>query len=266
MSSAVRRALWMAVGVAIVGWGSAGCRTVDPAGVEDARIEVTRAKEDPRIEQDRSVHLQEAVRHLALAEERLANKDHQTAIDHQAYLAATHAKVAQVEAQARTAEKAAAEGLQQARRDTAGTQRVVEAAVRRAEALDAQRTVRGLVLTLGGVLFGFDSAELKPDAELAIARVAGFLIALTDREVLVEGYTDNTGEFDYNVDLSARRAEAVRDALVRQGVESGRVVARGYGPAFPLEANDSEEGRRKNRRVEIVILDDGEKAADVTRM
>ena len=113
------------------------------------------------------------------------------------------------------------------------TRGAVEAAIRNAAALDAEQTERGLVLTLGGVLFEFDSAELKAEAEVSVARVAGFLIALEDRQAIIEGYTDDVGERDYNIGLSTQRAESVRAALVNSGVDAGRIAADGYGPDHP---------------------------------
>ena len=137
--------------------------------------------------------------------------------------------------------------------------------MRRASALDAEQTERGLVLTLGGVLFGFDSAELKPEAELSLARIAGFLIAAEDREVLVEGFTDNVGTEEYNLELSKQRAEAVTATLVENRVAPSRILAAGFGPAYSVASNDEDEGRALNRRVEIIILDPGLSAAQARR-
>jgi len=193
------RQLWL--GVALLLACVAGCAKLDPASVERARASVQSAKQDPNIDQGRSVHFAEAERHLALAETELDKNKRQVDVDHEAYLADTHAKIAMTEAAARRDGETASGLLEQARLDTADTGRVVEAAIRRAEALEARQTDRGLVLTLGGVLFEFDSAELKPEAQISVARVAGFLIALDDRQVLVEGHTDNVGADEYNLEL-----------------------------------------------------------------
>ncbi len=121
------------------------------------------------------------------------------------------------------------------------------------------------MLTLGGVQFAFDSAELKPEAQLSVARVAGFLIAADNREILVEGYTDDVGEKDYNLNLSKHRAESVRDALAANRISTSRILADGFGAAFPVASNETEEGRQTNRRVEIVILEAGQAAAEFRR-
>jgi outer membrane protein OmpA-like peptidoglycan-associated protein len=243
----------------------AGCAKLDPASIERARSVVARADADTYIDKDRSIHYQEAQRHLAVAEKELEKNDFQERLDHEAYLAENHAEIAMTEAAGRRDAEAASLLLEQARRDTEGTGRVVEAAVRRAQALEAQQTERGLVLTLGGVLFAFDSAELKPEAQVAVARVAGYLIALDDREVLVEGFTDNVGTDEYNLDLSKQRAEAVRSALIANRISPWRIEADGFGSEFPVASNDEEEGRERNRRVELIILDPGKKAAEARR-
>ena len=242
-----------------------GCKSLDPTSFELADAAVAAAKNDQRVAQHDSLHMEDAERHLALAEKELDDNGEQQILDHEAYMAATHAEVARVLGEASEDEAVASAYLRKARRDTAGTERVIESAVLRARALDAEQTERGLELTLGGVLFEFDSAELKPEANLAMAKVAGFLIALEDRVVLVEGYTDSMGAEDYNIDLSKRRAETVRALLIENQVGENRIIADGFGPAYPVASNDTAVGREKNRRVQIVILEPGLPAVGARR-
>jgi outer membrane protein OmpA-like peptidoglycan-associated protein len=123
--------------------------------------------------------------------------------------------------------------------------------------LEARPTERGLVLTLGSdVLFDFDRYELKPGAKRTVERVADFLNEYPERKVLVEGFTDSLGSREYNMGLSERRANAVRMALLERGVDPDRIKIRGYGPDHPVASNDTEAGRQRNRRVEIVVSDD----------
>jgi outer membrane protein OmpA-like peptidoglycan-associated protein len=119
--------------------------------------------------------------------------------------------------------------------------------------LQAQQTERGLVVTLGDVLFETDRAELKPGAERALD---GLVRALRDdpaASVSIEGHTDSVGGRDYNIDLSLRRAETVKDYLASRGIDPGRVSARGLGADYPVASNATEAGRQQNRRVEVVV-------------
>jgi outer membrane protein OmpA-like peptidoglycan-associated protein len=131
--------------------------------------------------------------------------------------------------------------------------------------LEAQKTERGLVLTLGDVLFDVDEASLKAGATQSLSRLVTFLKEYPDRQVLVEGHTDSTGTAQYNLGLSQRRADSVVQFLTLNGIAQERTIARGYGKAYPVAGNDTPAGRQRNRRVEIVILDPGEKAAEQVR-
>ena len=110
-------------------------------------------------------------------------------------------------------------------------------------------------IALYGILFDFDKAEIKPDSEPTLKEIAKLLTDDPELAVIVVGHTDNTGSFDYNLDLSSRRANAVRDALVSvYGIDGARLTAAGAGMMAPVASNDSEEGRAKNRRVVLVKL------------
>lgn len=119
--------------------------------------------------------------------------------------------------------------------------------------LEAKQTDRGLVLTLGDVLFDTGRAELKPGAFRTVDRLATFMRDHPERSLEVEGYTDSVGGDALNLALSQRRANAVRAALVSRGVEGTRITTNGMGKASPVASNDTAEGRQRNRRVEIVI-------------
>ena len=133
--------------------------------------------------------------------------------------------------------------------------------------LEAERTERGWILTLGSdLLFDVGQAKLKPGGRQAIASVARFMRERGERKVVVEGFTDNTGSATLNQRLSEQRAQAVRDALVKQGIDADRIEARGQGAANPVASNDNPSGRSLNRRVEIVIGEDvGRAATDAGR-
>jgi OmpA-OmpF porin, OOP family len=127
--------------------------------------------------------------------------------------------------------------------------------------LEAEQTERGLVLTLGDILFDVGRAELNPGGFQQVRRIADFLREFPERNVLIEGHTDSTGADDYNEQLSLRRAYAVEDFLISEGIDAIRVIARGYGKRYPVATNDTTAGRQQNRRVELVILKEGESDA-----
>lgn len=121
--------------------------------------------------------------------------------------------------------------------------------------LQAKETERGMVLTLGDVLFDTAQATLRPGATLTINRLADFLNKNADFKVMVEGHTDSVGSDEYNAQLSQRRADTVANALASRGIASTRLRSLGLGERFPSAANDSPGARQQNRRVEIVFSD-----------
>jgi outer membrane protein OmpA-like peptidoglycan-associated protein len=125
------------------------------------------------------------------------------------------------------------------------------------DALKAQPTDRGLVLTLGDVLFNTGSSTLSPGAGRNLDRLVQFLTDHPDRLVQIDGFTDSVGSDAYNLDLSQRRADAVRSVLTSRGISSARVGTQGYGKSYPVADNSDAGGRQLNRRVEVVIGNDG---------
>lgn len=155
---------------------------------------------------------------------------------------------------------------QLAQADAANAQRQTQEAQARAAQLEAQladlaakKTARGMVITLGDVLFGTDLSRLTADGMRSAQKLADVLQQNPQRRVMVEGFADSTGAADYNQGLSERRATAVRSALLDMGVARDRIEVRGYGESFPVAANDSAGNRQLNRRVEIVLSDDSGK-------
>jgi outer membrane protein OmpA-like peptidoglycan-associated protein len=121
--------------------------------------------------------------------------------------------------------------------------------------LEAKQTERGLVLTIGDVLFETDRADLKPGAARQLDKLVAALRDHPDLVVAIEGHTDSTGSHGYNMALSERRADAVRSHLARNGVDPRRLRAVGLGPDYPVASNNNPAGRQQNRRVEIVLQD-----------
>ena len=178
----------------------------------------------------------------------------------QAAYAAAEAEAASLELRLRESEEARqqaesrAKELEQAR----DLNDKLSADLRRLEAqvaaLKAHETEHGWILTLGSdVLFDVGDAKLKPAGRRDIAKVARFMREQPERKIVIEGFTDDRGSPRVNRRLSEQRAQAVADALVREGVEEQRIVARGLGPSYPVAANKDARGRSLNRRVEILI-------------
>ncbi len=109
----------------------------------------------------------------------------------------------------------------------------------------------------GDLLFESESAELSSEAEESLKQLAEVLRSLPESPVFIKGFTDATGAESYNLDLSRRRAAAVRSALIAGGVPSARIDSEGYGPALPLASNATAAGRRANRRAEIEVRASG---------
>ncbi len=124
---------------------------------------------------------------------------------------------------------------------------------------------RGATITLEDINFAFDKAELLPEAGKTIDPIVDFLKKNPKRTILIEGFTDNIGSEQYNLKLSQQRATAVRDAIAAKGIAAERISATGYGKQFPLGSNETPAGRHKNRRVEIIILNEGVSAEQAMR-
>ncbi|RJP94379.1 MAG: OmpA family protein [Desulfobacteraceae bacterium] len=154
---------------------------------------------------------------------------------------------------------------QVAREEAEAKAREAQEAIARAErieseltAMNALKTDRGMVLTLGDVLFATGKAELASGTRQTLDNLAAFLDKYPECNVQVEGHTDSTGSAELNLDLSERRAQSVKIALLERGISFDRINAVGYGKDRPIAPNDTAAGRQQNRRVEIVILNKGE--------
>jgi outer membrane protein OmpA-like peptidoglycan-associated protein len=122
--------------------------------------------------------------------------------------------------------------------------------------LQTRDTARGLIVNLSDVLFDFDRATLKPGAKEKLAKVSGILLAYPSLHMNVEGHTDSVGTDEYNLKLSERRADSVRDYLTSNGISTANVQAVGLGKDGPVASNDTATGRQQNRRVEMVVSGD----------
>ncbi|MFZ6690830.1 OmpA family protein [Undibacterium sp. SXout20W] len=133
-------------------------------------------------------------------------------------------------------------------------QRVLTLSFELAE-LKAKNTDRGIVITIGDLLFGSNDSRLKPEGIRELQKLANVLQTHQQQTILVEGHTDNTGTVAYNLTLSEHRSNAVSSALQLMGVARNRIFIHGYGEEFPVVENTTPENRQLNRRVEIVMSD-----------
>jgi outer membrane protein OmpA-like peptidoglycan-associated protein len=242
--------------------------------LENARGAVRSAEADPNVATYAALDMHTARKELDAAEAAAAAHD-EKGIDQPAYLAAQTAHLAQLKASAKANDARVAAGkaerdqiqlnartkevgsaLQKAANaDAARDQANQQTAAIQAEldALKAKPTDRGLVLTLGDVLFDTGKADLNPGASRNLDQLVAFLTDHPERRVEIDGYTDNVGTDSYNLNLSERRADTVKSVLVDRGIDSTRIVVRGYGKDFGVASNVDSGGRQLNRRVEIVI-------------
>jgi len=145
--------------------------------------------------------------------------------------------------------------LERAREEARTRQQQIYEAMRSLEGKYARITqsARGTIVSLADILFDFDKATLKRNVEFSLVKIATILNQFPEMKISVEGHTDNIGKPDYNLELSRRRADAVHSFLISQEVAADRMTVAGYGMTRPVADNGTEEGRAKNRRVDLVI-------------
>jgi len=216
----------------------------------EASIASATAERDRLRLQARTREAERAQREAALAQAEAARAQAQ-ADANRANAASAQQRAEDAAAQARAAREQAESARQQAADAQARAQSLQSALAD----LQARPTDRGMVVTMGDLLFDTGSAHLNPGGVRVVDRLVEFMNAYPQRRVSIEGFTDSTGNPVSNQVLSERRASAVRLALVDRGIDPARLVARGYGEDYPVASNTNPAGRQLNRRVEIVISD-----------
>ena len=253
-----------------------------PVALEQARAAYAQAQQTPQVVAQAPVALQEAGQALQRAERVWTEEHDSEEVSHLAYLAQQRVEIAKTQTEKKLAEasmqqanqerervvvEARTREAQSARQEAAQAQQQAQAATAQAQAataqaqqlqqelanLQAKQTDRGLVLTLGDVLFETGKADLRAGALRNLYPLVTFLHKYPERQVMIEGHTDNVGSDAYNLELSQRRADAVRAFLLQNGVAASQITTRGYGKTVPVAPNDTEAGRQQNRRVEIII-------------
>ena len=262
----------IAAAVAAVLLAACAAAPVAPQGAAEARAKLIQLQSDPKLATLAPVAIEEADAAVRIAEQPEADA---SVGSHRVYIADRKVEIARAQAETRLLEdQRAALGTQreearlESRTLEADTARVATAEAkaetadaeaqnaelqRQVDALQAKVTERGLVLTLGDVLFASGRAELNPGTANNLNQLVTFLGKYPSRTVMIEGHTDSVGNDDYNQGLSQRRADSVRSYLVRAGIDAGRITAMGAGESTPVAGNESATGRQQNRRVEVII-------------
>jgi len=271
----------------------AGCASVqENALLDEARNDYSAAQNNPQVNSLAPTELKQAGDALSKANDALKMKEDAAVVTHLAFLAKQRVAIAQETARQKVAETAVTNAATErskirldartaeankAQQSAVASQRQAEASQQEAatsqqqardaemrtglletqlKELNAKKTERGLVITLGDVLFDTNKAQLKSGGTRSLQKLADFLKQYPQRKAQVEGYTDSTGSADYNLELSDRRANAVRSSLVGMGIGNDRITTHGYGQESPVASNDTADGRQLNRRVEIVLSDE----------
>jgi OOP family OmpA-OmpF porin len=258
----------------------AGCAASRPPSLDRAQASLSQAKQNPLVIQSAPASLTEAQATMVKAEQAWHEDRDVDEANHLSYIVEQKANIALAAAQQKAAEKEAQQLLskrdeirlkarehevarvreraQSLENEVTQAREQNQSLEQELAALKAKETERGLVMTLqNDILFELNKAELKPGAMRNLYPLITFLKDHPQRNLLIEGYTDSTGSDSYNLNLSQRRAAAVRDFLSMNGISPDRIKAQGYGEEYPVATNSNEAGRAQNRRVELIISEEG---------
>jgi outer membrane protein OmpA-like peptidoglycan-associated protein len=251
---------------------------------EDARLIALKRQDDARLQQERDAAAAREAQAKAdaneAAQQRVAAEQQRAAAEQQQQLEAERRATAEAQADRARAEadaaaaradaeaakaaqqqQAAQAQIDQARQD-ADQARLEQQRLRQQlveqfnRILETRESPRGLVVNMSDVLFDVGRWTLKPGAREKLAKISAIIGQHPGLKIQVEGHTDSTGSDETNQILSERRANAVRDFLVQQGLDSSMITAMGMGPAAPVASNDDAVGRQLNRRVEMIVSGD----------
>lgn len=278
----------LAAGALLSACGSVPLQT--NSALEEARRDYAVTQNDPTVARLAPVELKQASEALDRASIAWAKKESLQTVDNLAYVAKQKTANAREVAKQKSAQESIADASKQqdqmrlqqrtmeadkakmeageAKIQAESEQRQKMAAEEHARQLQAQlndlsakQTERGLMITMGDVLFAVDRADLTPDGMMTVQKLGLILQQNPQRVVLVEGHTDSTGTAVHNQYLSERRAKSVQIALMGMGIAHDRIVTQGYGMQYPVASNDTAANRQLNRRVEIILSDDNGKIA-----
>jgi outer membrane protein OmpA-like peptidoglycan-associated protein len=230
--------------------------------VRQAREHAQAAHEQAAVAQQQAQAAQEALANTQQQAHEQAQAAHEQAAAAQQQAQAAQEALASTQQQAHEQAQAAREQAAAAQQQAQAAQEALANTQQQLAALQARKTDRGMVVTLGDVLFDTGQATLKPGADLGLDRIYSFMTANPQTKLVIEGHTDSQGSDEYNDALSERRAKAVANALVARGIAAERLHPIGRGKHYPVATNETSAGRQHNRRVEIVFSDAAGRFAD----
>lgn len=247
-----------------------GCSSPPNRSLTEAHENYVSARSSAEVTNQAPLELKDANDSLQKAQSAYNEDENESTVNHLAYIANQKVAIARETAKRKTAEIAVTNA--QAKRDqvrldartaeadaaerqVAGDKSVIDQQAQLIKDLNAKQTERGLMITLGDVLFRTDKAQLESGGVRNVDKLGEYLIQYPVYRVLVEGYTDSTGGHEHNQKLSERRANSVRRALIDMGVSGDRIEAQGYAEDYPVASNATAANRQLNRRVEIVLSD-----------
>lgn len=240
-----------------------GCASTPQENSQTAvlQTEIDTLRVPPGEEQLAPVAVRKAQEHLDRLKELAESGAPKEVYDHHLYLTQKQIEIAHETITQKQAEKVISTAevrrkdilLEAAQQNAASMSEKAQSLQQQVSDLTTSDSARGLVLTLGSVLFETNKSSLQEGSRRTVAKVADFLKQYPERHILIEGFTDSQGAEEYNQKLSEERANSVKAVLVQNGVQSSRVKIQGYGEDFPVATNSTPAGRQQNRRVEIIV-------------
>ncbi len=256
------RKLLVVPSLLVLSLGLTACANQPNTALEQARANVTQLQNSPEALKLAPLETKDAVKMLDKADKAYRDGKKEDNVTQLAYLTSQRAELAKQTISLKTGEAALKNKASERAQAILDAR---EAEIQKLQAklsdLDAKQTERGSLVTFGDVLFDLNKAELKSAALNNVRQLAEFLRENPTRKVLIEGFTDSTGSAAYNVQLSERRAQAVKRALVKEGADFSSISTIGFGKEYPVADNATPASRSMNRRVEVTISHDDQAVA-----
>lgn len=255
--------------------GCAGTPDVNPTTVQKAEQAYEKIETDSLVAKNAPMALKKAGEAVENANHFQKNGNSSAYVEKQADIALLSVKIARKTAELKASQdevrqiseelRALEDSLLQKetnRRESERKAMSAEEFLRNLYNFEAEKTDRGWVIRFKNISFDSERASLTSRAEQPVNELTDFLLQFPERNIIIEGHTDNTGSESFNQKLSQQRADVIRDALIARGISDSRIMSIGFGEAYPVASNKTETGRRENRRVEVFISDINGKIPD----